>query len=217
MPAKYILRNFAEGEIYHVMNRGVNHMEIFPNEEDYKTFYYYLYIYIAPKHFVLKKYPNLPIRLQHKNLCNEIELLAYCLMPNHFHLLIKIHKKDALSKLMKQLTNAYAEYFNKRYKHSGPVVEGRYKAVHVETDEQLVHVSRYIHLNPLIAGLVTNIKHDRWTSYSDYISNHSSEICSTDLILSQFPTKRAYELFVLDHINYAKQLNVVKHLLLENP
>lgn len=216
MPAKNVVRNFVEGGYYHIYNRGFSKQEIFLDEEDYKIFLYYLYIYIAPLDTVLKRHPNLPIRLRNKNLHGEIELLAYCLMPNHFHLLVKQETKDAIPRLMKQLTNAYTLYFNEKYKRTGALMQGRYKAVMIETDEQLIHVSRYIHLNPLLAGLTSSIRTDRWSSYSEYVDKHpKTSLCNTFYVLTHFKTPKEYEVFVLNQVDYARRLNVIKHLLLE--
>lgn len=214
MPAKHTIRLFTEGGIYHIYNRGVNKTEIFLDDEDYKTFLYYLFIYAAPLEKVLAKYPQLTIRIQKKNLAEEIEILAYCLMPNHFHMMMKQHTKNGVSRFMKQMANAYTRYFNQKYKRVGPLFQGRYKAALIETDEQLIHISRYIHLNPVIAGITSSVRNDRWTSFGNYISRDKG-LVKTDLVLSFFKSPKEYEVFVLDRIDYGKKLNRIKHLSFE--
>ena len=215
MPSITVLRNFVENGYYHVFNRGVEKRNIFIDEQDYQVFSYYLFIYLHPLDKVLLKYPELPVRLYPRNLNSEVRLLAYCLMPNHFHLLLTQSSLDGISKLLKQLTNAYAFYFNKKYKRVGALLQGRFKAVTIETDNQLVHVSRYIHLNPLIAGLNQNLRDYPWSSYSTYLNSHET-FCDSSQILSFFPSAKEYENFVLDQIDFAKELNIIKHLTLDD-
>ncbi|MEK6852378.1 MAG: transposase, partial [Nanoarchaeota archaeon] len=140
MPSRHVIRNFAEESIYHVFNRGVEKRKIFLDEQDYNMFLYYLFVYLSPMETVLEKYPRLPLRLYSSNLSREVELLSYCLMPNHFHFLIKQHSKDGISKLLKQITNAYTLYFNSKYERVGGLVQGRFKAVEIGKDELLIHV-----------------------------------------------------------------------------
>lgn len=215
MPSRYVVREFAENCYYHIFNRGVEKRNIFLDNQDYTIFLYYLFVYLTPLGEVLTKYPQLFTRLQVKNLSTEIELISYCLMPNHFHLLLRQKSRDAISKLMKQLTNAYTFYFNQKYKRVGGLVQGRFKSVIVLTDELLVHISRYIHLNPMVAGLVENLETYQWSSYLDYTAKPSRLTCAKDVILSYFPSVNAHEEFVLNQVDYGKNLEKIKHLSVE--
>ncbi len=89
-----------------------------------------------------------------KNDNKSVEVVAYCLMPNHFHLLVKQVSEGGISKYLRQAINSYAKYFNTKYKRVGSLFQDMFRAVHIETDEQFIHVSRYIHLNPLVSYLV---------------------------------------------------------------
>lgn len=133
MPSKYVVRNFSENSYYHVFNRGVEKRNIFLDEKDYRFFETYLSIYLNPLKRVLEKYPDLPLRLHNKNLSKEVKLMAYCLMPNHFHLLLKQKTKDGISKLLKQITNAYTLYFNQKNKRVGGLMQGRFKAAQISS------------------------------------------------------------------------------------
>lgn len=217
MPSRYVVRNFVEGKYYHLFNRGVEKRKIFLEEQDYNIFLYYLFVYTMPLKKVLEKYPLLPPRLQAKNLSTEIDLVAYCLMPNHFHLLIKQKNKNAISNLIKQVTIAYTHFFNEKYKRVGGLVQGKFKAVLVENDEQLLHISRYIHLNPVASGIIKNPKDYRWSSYLNYInaSSNIDIVCYKDPILGHFSSPIEYNKFNLDQIDYAKELDRIKHLVLE--
>jgi len=210
MPSKYVVRNYIEGGIYHIYNRGVEKRKIFMSNQYYKIFIYYFFIYITPLAKVLTSYPNLPFRLQQKNLSKEVEVLTYCLMPNHFHFLLKQNSKDGITKFMKQITNAYTEYFNKKYKRDGGLMQGKYKAATIESDKILIHISRYIHLNPVVAGLCEKIYEYQWSSINEFINNKEI-LCNTKPILEKFSSSKKYETFILDHLDYARELENIKH------
>jgi len=214
MPSKYIVREFVKDGKYHVFNRGVDKRILFLDDEDYNMFYYYLFIYVTPLEKVLRRYHNLPIRLFNKNMAKEIDLLAYCLMPNHFHLLVRQRSEKSLAQFMKQITNAYAQYFNTKYKRAGSLFEGRYKTVRVVKDEQLVHLSRYIHLNPVVAGLTQEPEYE-WSSYGEYIDDPARKICHTKVVLDYFPSVYAYKKFVHDEKDYRKKLHEIRGLVIE--
>lgn len=214
MPAKNVLRNFYENGVYHVYNRGVEKRNIFLDEQDYKMFLYYLFIYVYPLEKVLRRYPTLPIRLYSKNLATKVEILAFCLMPNHFHLLIKQTTASGVTKLLKQVTNAYTEYFNQKYHRVGGLMQGSFKAVEISSDDSLLHISRYIHLNPLVSGLVKDLKDYQWSSYLSYIQAKPT-FCKTEVIMAHFKSAGAYQQFVDDQADYATQLERLKHLNLD--
>jgi len=158
MPARNVVKDYLKNGYYHIYNRGVNKRKIFKKEQDYKVFFSYLKEYLEPRDekILRKALEETPWRkragiLQKLNLNNfskTISLLAYCLMTNHFHLLIKQKVERGIERFMKSLATRYVMYFNKRYRRVGPLFQDTYKAVLVETDEQLMHVSRYIHCNP---------------------------------------------------------------------
>lgn len=171
---------------YHVYNRGLNKMNIFLDDMDYHYFEKILArCLVSRKEF--DKFSR-----QYANYHGEVSLLAYCLMPNHFHLLL--HQKDQkqIEKFMNSIAVPYAMYFNKKYDRKGSLYESRYKSVRIKTDEQLEHVSRYIHLNP------SEYRSWDYSSYGDYIFS-PREWVSTELILSLFDTKNQYSEFVDDY------------------
>ncbi len=141
VPAKNTIRTFIENGYYHVYNRGVEKREIFIDDRDYRMFLYFLKYYLEPPH------PD-DISQRRRSLFNQVQLLAFCLMPNHFHLLVKQQSADSITKLLRAISTSYVGYFNRRYKRIGGLFQGKYKAALVESDEYLLHLSRYIHLNP---------------------------------------------------------------------
>lgn len=215
MPSKYVVRNFEEDSYYHIFNRGVEKRDIFLEDKDYCFFQTYLYIYLRPLKKVLEKHPDLPLRLYNKNLSEEVELLGYCLMPNHFHLLLKQKTKNGISKLMKQITNAYTLYFNQKNNRVGGLMQGTFKAVGIDDDNLLIHIMRYIHLNPIASNLTQDLNTYQWSSYPDYLGKENELPCSEDEILSYFSSVEAFEKFHKDQEEYAKELDMIKNLTIE--
>ncbi|MEK7142653.1 MAG: transposase [Patescibacteria group bacterium] len=211
--------------IYHVLNRGINSQKIFNCERDYFQFLnriqYYQNKNLSIGYSALN---DLPIDVRN-NLFNNllsrreflVEIIAYCLMPNHFHLLLRQEVDNGISKYLSNLTNSYTRYYNLRLKRIGPIVQGKFKAVQIINDEQLLHLSRYIHLNPYSAGVVKNLKElfkYPYSSLSEYISNQKG-ICQANIILQQFKDKSSYKKFIIDQADYQRNLQVIKKQILE--
>lgn len=155
---------------------------------------------------------NDPVSSASLILKSKVEILAYCLMPNHYHFLIKQLNDNGITSFMRHFMNSYAHYVNVKYKRVGPLFQGRFKNVLIESDEQLLHVSRYIHLNPLVSGLIDDLNDYPWSSYFTYVQNKQDGLSSPDLILSNFKTKENYKEFLLDQEDYARSLEKMKHL-----
>lgn len=208
----------ATGEFYHIYNRGIEKRTTFTQRRDYqrflKTIFYYQFIGPRPS---FSKFSKPQITFQ-KPLSNErlIDVICYCLMPNHLHFLIRQLKENGISKFMGQISNSYTKYFNTKYNRVGPLLQGAFKAVRIETDEQLIHVSRYIHINPIVSGLVKNLEDYPWSSYLEYIKLINS-FCSTNEILRFFaPNERAkYKEFTEAQVDYGKELERIKHQLID--
>lgn len=212
MPSRII--PFVNEEYYHVLNRGVAQMQIFNNAIDYrrfvKTFLYYQME--GPK-------PRFSMFAPTTSLLNQdvkiLSIVCFCLMPNHFHFLIRQKKEGGITEFVSKLSNSYTKYFNTKYKRVGPLLQGEFKAVHVETTEQLLHVSRYIHLNPLVGYVTKDLDHYQWSSYSEYVNLSDSIICEKKQILEHFKSVEEYKKFVSDYEDYTKKLEAIKHLALE--
>jgi len=138
-------------------------------------------------------------------------------MPNHFHVLLKQTSPDGITKFMSQLQNSYTRYFNTKYRRLGPLFLDQFGAVRIEKDEQLLHVHRYIHLNPYSSFIVKSLDGllvYEWSSLKEYI-NQDAKLCVTDDILSYFKDKKHYLEFILDQADYQRKLKQIEHLLLE--
>lgn len=209
MPAKNAVKKYLQDGYYHIYNRGVEKRTIFQDEQDYKVFFSYLKDYLEPqdKDKLRRSLDGLPYPQKEaiikiiflNNFVDEIDLLAFCLMPNHFHLLIKQKTERGIEDFMRSLGTRYVMYFNKRYKRVGSLFQGRYKAVLVDSDEQLLHLSRYIHLNPKLHKKASILNYE-YSSLPSYLGRWQAGWLKPDEILDFFSkgNKRAsYKDFVI--------------------
>lgn len=212
MPSR--LFPFANGYFYHVYNRGSEKKPIFGSRRDYqrllKTINYYQYLGPKPKFSHFSQFQTFKSNLSKK----IVEIVSYCLMPNHFHLLVKQLVEGGITEFMSKVSNSYTKYYNTKHNRVGPLLQGEFKAVMVESDEQLLHLSRYIHLNPRVSLLVKELENYDWSSYREYLSL-TSGFCSKQDILNFFKTPAAYKQFVLDQVDYGERLEQIKHQVLE--
>lgn len=204
---------FITGQIYHIYNRGCEKRLIYDDRRTFKRFLnsavYYQHQGPKPK---FSKYIKSDRDLN-SNL--KVEIIAYCLMPNHYHFLVKQLQDGGITEMFSRLGNSYTKYFNIRYDRVGPLFQGEFKAVLIEDDEQLLHVSRYIHLNPVASYLATKPEDYEWSSYNAYTSEVAGT-SSTYLILNLIGSKEKYKRFVEDQIDYSKKLEFLKHQLIDN-
>lgn len=201
MPSKYVVRDLKGNSYYHIYNSALPGSNLFLDTQDYQTFLYYLYIYTADPAKVKIKHPDLPKRLYSRNLFNDIFVVAYILMPDHFHLLLKQKNPDAMPRLLKQVINAYITYFNKKYSKSGTIFKGRYKSARVESEYLLTQMVRFVHLN------TTDFKTYEWSSYVD------NDIA--DGLKARLGSETEREKFHLDKASYIENFPKIKDLTID--
>ena len=208
---------FVNGEIYHIVSRGSNKKAIFLTPRDYKRFIKGLayYKFDGPKPSFSKLSQLELLGIAPKLTSRFVDILCFCLMPNHIHLLIRQVKGNGTSNFVRQLLNSYAKYFNTKHKHTGPLFESRFRAVPITYDEQFIHVSRYIHINPVVSHIVDKLENYPWSSYWDYRRGKST-LCSVREILDYFGSPREYSKFLKDQISYGESLEQIKHQVLED-
>lgn len=177
MPYRRI--QFAQGQYYHVYNRGSGRQPIFREEDNYL--------------FTLRLVRKYASAL-------GITVVAYCLMPNHYHLLLRQDGADAAGLLPQRIFNSYTKAFNKRYGRSGTLFEGRYKAIYVDKDHYLLHLCRYIHANPVKHGVVRRLKKWLYSNYLEWIGARHGTLVDQDFVREHFPVPQAYAQFVLDYL-----------------
>ncbi|SRR5258706_4430599 len=191
MPRKNIVKNYSENSYYHIYNRGVDKREIFLEPKDCIMFQHFLKIYLSDPQILLSHIndisPQLVFKLKNRNLYNEVKLISLSLMPNHFHFQLKQITSDGIQKLMKRVIPSYVQFFNWKYKRIGPLFESIYKAVNIETDEQNLYLSSYIHRN---AMKLVSPKFDfiQFSSYPYYLSEKHADWINTEEVLSFFKT-----------------------------
>ncbi len=159
----YRKQPLSNNNYYHVYNRGNNRDNIFFKEKNYS--------------FLLK-------RLKEK-FTSVAELNAFCFMPNHYHLIVKILDEDNFPKAMNRIFISYTKAINKENNRSGHLFEGRYKYKLVPENNYLLHLSRYIHLNPIRAGLVTNVENWKYSSYNIFVNNKAHNFIKHEIITEQ--------------------------------
>ena len=230
MPSKNIIKIFIEDGYYHIYNRGVEKRKIFLDEQDYAVLLHFLKQYLSPpppEDVFLTMTRSMtgfdPVRPRPiQPLDKEIDLLAFCLMPNHFHFLLKQKTIDGITKLLRRICTSYVMYFNKKYDRVGSLFQGTYKAVLVDRDEYLLHLSRYIHINPVIDKVrpcqgykvCTKPSEYPFSSYSYYLGKKKADWVKPDEILSFFKTARktfskdifSYQSFVEDYLGEDKEV-----------
>jgi len=211
------------GQYYHIFNRGIDSRPIFLNKRDYQRFFNTLVYYQVKLPLKLSTYLALSSEdkqkwiNQRKLIKPYVEIACYCLMPNHFHLLLKQTQSQGISTYLRHVIDSFTRYFNTRTNRLGALLQGRFKSVLVETDDQLLHLSRYIHLNPLTSFIVkdfTALRSYTWSSLLEFI-NGMENVCNKEIVLDAFKNKSAYEVFLKNQADYQHSLELIKHLTYE--
>jgi putative transposase len=188
------LTPFLANYYYHIYNRGVNRALIFFHDANY----YYL------------------LRLLKENLSRyAIGITAYCLLPNHYHLLLKPSQDGDLSKMMKSLFGSYTQAVNKQQNRQGPLFQSRFRSILVDKDEYLVHLTRYIHLNPVTAGFVGKPQDWQYSNYLDIIGQRTGSLKDISIVPERFPDGITYKKFVEDDLAETKHIHDLEKYLLE--
>jgi putative transposase len=214
---------FVTNKIYHIFNKSIEDKRIFEKRIFTNYFLNALYYYRSDKSTLsysryLKVIPTTEgkqITLELDKVANRlVEVHAYCLMPNHYHLLIRQKKDYGIIKVMSNTINAFTRYFNLLNNRSGTLFLGNFKAHGVTSHKVYLHVSRYIHLNPYTAGVnksFTELRNNPFDSYGDYYYNKNNKILTKEYILDYFSkNKKNYSEFVENQADYQKSLHCLK-------
>jgi putative transposase len=184
---------FIPDHYYHLYNRGVNRQPIFLGEDNWRFFINRLREYFQ----------------------NEIaEIVAYCLMPTHYHVLALIKTDDFPARVMQTLSVSYTKAVNKQQNRVGPLFQGPFRAVLVDSNDYLLQLARYIHLNPTAAGLVTQPEEWLFSSYRDAIGMRNGTLANSQIILEQFPSVKEYQKYVVEGRD--DKIDKIAHLILED-
>jgi len=204
---------FAVNHYYHVYNRGVDKRVVFTTKRDYERFLYLLAACndsgpLLNSQFYYRGFASI---VELKKRQPLVDIVCFCLMPNHYHLLLKEREENGISRFMQKLGTGYTMYFNTKYDRSGSLFQGVFKAIRIDDETYLTHLTRYIHLNPaelreslwkergIRNGKETYefVKRYLWSSYSDYLGeNRFPLILDKDIMAELYPKPAAYELFI---------------------
>lgn len=224
---------FENGNLYHVFNRGVEKRNIFMDKYDYYRFIHDLYEFndknlVTNVFYYAGKNYGSPTSINRKPRKLLVEIICYCLMPNHYHLLLRQLVDNGISKFLQKLGVGYTHYFNQKYKRSGVLFQGKTKAIFIKTDAQFTHLSRYIHLNPveLIESdwkekgvrnwrkVNEKLEKYRWSSYLDYIGKKNfPSLINKEPILNYFNNETKYKKFIGEWA--LKDMGGIEDLILE--
>jgi putative transposase len=209
----------VNGEIYHVFNRGVLKRQIFDDAWDYRRFITIAKYYLPStqpmrlSHFLrLSEDKRQEVLLLHPSSPAHVQVLAYCLMPNHFHLLLRQEIDNGISKYVGLIENAFTRYFNLRHHQSGHILQGKFQAVHVADTEQCLHTSRYIHLNPYTDYITQSVEATfkyPWSSAPAYFE--ALDGLTDTRLLSEMLDRQKHMAFIADQAEYQRALGMMKH------
>jgi len=182
------------GEYYHIFNRGVEKRIIFRQKADYNRFIKSLEFFNT----------NSPIEMRSEEKISPksderlVDVVAYCINSNHFHLLLKENKENGIVTFMKKVCTGYAMYFNKKNDRSGVLFQGRFKSVHMDSNDLLLYISAYVNCNSQIHG-IENAEIYPWCSFPEYLGN-SGEKCQKGVVSDQFKNIKEYKNFCLEKV-----------------
>ncbi len=207
------------GGIYHVFTKSIAGYRIFRKKGEYERMKELLWFYnkekMPTRFSIFKRLKNK--KEFYENYLNDkeeiVDIIAYCIMPTHLHILLKQLKPNGISIYMSNVLNSYTRYFNNKNKRRGPLWQSRFKSVMIKSDEQILHLTRYIHLNPVAEGLVDRPEEWLFSSYNEYIGTAAEQICNFSEHINL--ERQEYIEFVESRIDYQRKLSEIKALLLE--
>ncbi|MFH1094256.1 MAG: transposase [Candidatus Omnitrophota bacterium] len=210
-----IRADVVSGRMYHVFTKSIAGFIVFNNDAEYDRMIYALNYYkimgIGYCYSDYIKHVYKTDLLKDKD--QTVDIIAYCLMPTHLHFILKQNVDKGISLFMRKVLNSYSKYFNCKIKRKGPLWESRFKNVKIENDEQLMHLTRYVHLNPVTANLVKKPNFWKYSSYNEYLNKTKEKICNYGEVLDIDPGE--YKEFVGSQIDHQKELAHIKHLILK--
>lgn len=219
------------GQTYHVLNRSVAKEEILKSKRVLTRALELIDYYRFPQKLRFSYFRRLPTEKKGKYLqwfkknSPLVEIYAFSFMPNHYHLLLRQLSDEGIKKFIANFQNGLAKYLNLLFNRHGPAFQGPFKAKRITTEEELLHVNRYIHLNPVTSLMITleELEDYPWTSYPYYLmedknrdrSNNTAGLVNTSLVLGLIGSRRKYRTFVADQKDYQRKLHLIKYLTIE--
>jgi|SRR3989344_2796183 len=221
MPRRNLV--LTTSEIYHIFNRSIAKQNIFGSKYMLNKVLEIIDFYRFPQEIRLSKFNKLPKEKKqsyfenYRNKNPFVEIYAFAFMPNHFHFLLKQIHENGIIKFISNYQNSFAKFFNLKNNRNGTLFENSFKAKRIESDEQFLHVSRYIHLNPVTSYIIRIKDLDTYpyTSFPIYLNNSANILIEDKFIKSFFKSIEDYKKFVFDQADYQRQLDSIKDLIME--
>lgn len=213
----------ASGEIYHTYNRSVGNEDILIGKRELERALGLIDYYRFPQRIKYSEFIRLPIKLrkeynkEFKKKKPLVEIYAYALMSDHYHLLLKQLQDEGIKVYLSIFQNSFAKYFNIKHDRNGGLFQSPFKAKRIVKDEILLHVSRYIHLNPVTSYVIDyqQLNTYPWTSYLHYLEKRDNDLINTDFITNISGSRKRYEDFVMNQVDYQRKLRQIRKFLLE--
>ena len=215
--------SIVPGEFYHVYNKSVGSEKIFLSEFNIKQALKRVHYYKFKRNLKYVDYVKIKENRSDASLSNKqqdplVIIYAYSIMPNHYHFVVKELKKEGLRSFISNFQMSFAWFYNSRNKRSGSVFQGRFKAKHIQSIEQLLHLIRYVHLNPVTAYLCDfkDLSNSLRTSYYEYVTdNHKNSIVDTKFVMKHFNSIKDFKVFHKNQVEYQRSLASIKKLLVD--
>lgn len=202
MPTRNVVKNYGEGQYYHVYNRGVDRRNIFQDDQDYRYFMSLMKRYLSPKTEVDSKNRDYP------NYSDLVELCAFCLMPNHFHLVFYLKERQGIEKLMRSVMTSYSRYFNTKYRRLGPLFQNVFLASRLGDERYFWHITRYVHLNPIDIG--KEWRNYPYSSITYYSGERRAGWLHEERFVETAEERQKYQDFVMDYEDLHETLDDIK-------
>jgi putative transposase len=209
---------FVNNEYYHIFNRGVDKREIFSDQNDLSRFFQSMCEFntIEPIGSIFENsFRNVALGGSAANSEKLVNFVCYCLNPNHYHFVLEQVAENGTQKFMHRLGGGYTWYFNNKNKRSGSLFQGKYKSIHINTNEYLLHVSAYVNLNDRVHPLGGSAAKLAMSSWKEYLQNSKEGFCNKDIVLKQFNTIEEYKSFAEDSLKSIRERKELEKLLLE--
>jgi len=216
---------FANGEYYHIFNRGVDRRNVFLDAKDYQRFLLSMDLLNDEEDGLMIEWRNYKnanqgaklndfLKLGFRKRDHLVKIIAYCLNPNHYHFILRQVKDKGIEKFMHKIGTSHTKYFNKKNKRSGSLFQGKFKAVHIDSNEYLLYLSVYVNKNNFIHGYN---KDDSWpySSLANYLGKREDKLVNKDVILKQFENITQYEEFLKNNALYLKEKKEIEKYMIE--
>ncbi len=185
---------FANGEFYHIYNRGVDKRTVFLDNQDFERFLQSMHEFNSQKPIGSLFVNSFRNKVQLSNrVAKLVDIISYCLNQNHYHLILMQRLENGISEFMHRLGTGYTQAFNIKYKRSGVLFQGKFKALHIDSNEYLLHLSAYVNLNNKVHQIKNKITKSSWEEY--FSKGKEKILCKSDIILNQFRDRNGYKDF----------------------